>query len=221
MGTIRVPVPAALTGVALAIVGLLSLAPDSISLGEIPESGSVPEASDSAFLPEAAEPASLPEASDSGRLPEAPVAESSSELARYRLSGSFEGFEAVLLEMEISPGVWLPEHRHPGFVLGYISDGATLSGINYESDQIVPAGSTFFEPEGAIHSTFGSANSDEPTRALLFMVVPADAPLAAEVPQPAEQDRGSTSRRGSENPGFQGDTETPRVRGDTETPGVR
>jgi quercetin dioxygenase-like cupin family protein len=45
-------------------------------------------------------------------------------------------------------------------------------GINHEPAQIVPAGGTFFEPSGALHTTFGSASSDAPVRAVVFLVVP-------------------------------------------------
>jgi quercetin dioxygenase-like cupin family protein len=49
--------------------------------------------------------------------------------------------------------------------------------INYEPDQIVPAGGTFFEPPGALHTTFGSASPDEAVRIVVFLVVPTGSPL--------------------------------------------
>ena len=49
--------------------------------------------------------------------------------------------------------------------------------IDYEPDRIVPAGGTFFEPPGALHTTFGSASADAPARILAFLVVPAGSPL--------------------------------------------
>ena len=33
-------------------------------------------------------------------------------------------------------------------------------------------GSTFFEPRGALHSSFGSADPDAPARVVAFLVVP-------------------------------------------------
>jgi len=114
------------------------------------------------------EPASLPNESE-------PPA--SRELARHTLTGDLEGFDAVLFDFTIAPGVSLPEHRHPGFVLGYIADGATRFGVDRESEQVITSGGTFFEPVGSLHSTFGSAAPEEPVRALLFMVVPTGSPL--------------------------------------------
>jgi quercetin dioxygenase-like cupin family protein len=101
----------------------------------------------------------------------------SGELARYALTGALEGFDAVLVEVNFAPGVSAPEHRHPGSIVGYVLDGQMRFGINHEPDQIVPAGGTFFEPLGAVHTAFGSASSDAAVRALVFMVVPTGSPL--------------------------------------------
>ena len=103
------------------------------------------------------------------------------ELARHALTGPFEGFEAVLVQLNIPPGPATtgPGHRHPGPVLGYVVEGQMRFAINHESEQIVPTGSTFFEPLGAVHTTVGSARADGPTRALVFMLVPKGSPLTS------------------------------------------
>jgi quercetin dioxygenase-like cupin family protein len=103
------------------------------------------------------------------------------ELARHALSGPLEGFEIVLLQLTSAPGSRStgPGHRHPGPVLGYVTEGQMLFGINNQPEQAVPAGSTFFEPTGAVHTSIGSAKADAPARALVFMVVPKGAPLTA------------------------------------------
>lgn len=104
----------------------------------------------------------------------------SRELARHALTGPFEGFEAVLTEVTgpprqptASPQVG---HRHSGFVVGYVLDGQLRFGINNEPERVVPAGGTFFEPIGALHSTSGSA-ADAPVRFLAFLVVPKGSPI--------------------------------------------
>jgi quercetin dioxygenase-like cupin family protein len=109
------------------------------------------------------EPASAPEAAGLPR---------SGELARYALSGPLEGFDAVLVELNFPPGVSAPEHRHPGPILGYVVEGQMRFAVNREPDQIVPAGATFFEPAGVLHSAFGAASPDAPVRILAFLVVP-------------------------------------------------
>jgi hypothetical protein len=56
-------------------------------------------------------------------------------------------------------------------------DGQIRTAINNQQDQIVPAGGTFFEPHGAVHTSFSSANPDAPVRAVAFLVVPSGSPL--------------------------------------------
>lgn len=101
------------------------------------------------------------------------------ELARHALTGPFEGFEAVLTQVSAppgQPGASNPGHRHTGFVLGYVLEGQLRFAINNEPERVVPAGSTFFEPIGALHST-NSATPDGPARFLAFLVVPTGSPL--------------------------------------------
>src|SRR5690606_31686042 len=98
--------------------------------------------------------------SQAGRVPllEPPAPRLSGEVARYALTGPLEGFDAVLVELNFEPGASAPAHRHPGFIVGYVVEGQMRFAIDYEPDRIVPAGGTFFEPPGALHTTFGSAS---------------------------------------------------------------
>ena len=107
-----------------------------------------------------------------------PAAQPTGEIARHSLNGPLEGFDVVLLERNFQPGAGNP-HRHPGIVLGYVAEGRLRFAINDETEQIVPAGGTFFEPFGAVHSTSGSANPEGTARVLIFMVVPKDSPLVS------------------------------------------
>jgi quercetin dioxygenase-like cupin family protein len=106
---------------------------------------------------------------------------SPAELARHALTGPLEGLEVVLVQLNIPPGQRGsgPGHRHPGPVLGYIVEGQMRFAINNEPEQILPAGGTFFEPSGAVHTTNGSPTTDGPTRAVVFMLVPKGSPLTA------------------------------------------
>jgi quercetin dioxygenase-like cupin family protein len=109
--------------------------------------------------------------------PEPAAPRRSGELARYALTGPLEGFDAVLVEVNFAPGAASREHRHPGPILGYVVDGQMRTAINHEPDQIIPAGGTFFEPHGALHTSFSSANPEAPVRAVAFLVVPSGSPL--------------------------------------------
>ena len=93
------------------------------------------------------------------------------ELARHTLTGPLANFDVVLIELNPGPGTGR-DHRHTGPVLGYVLDGQVRFGVDHGPEQIVPAGSTFFEQTGALHSTFGSADANAKARVLAFMVVP-------------------------------------------------
>jgi quercetin dioxygenase-like cupin family protein len=112
---------------------------------------------------------------------QAPAPRPAAELARHALSGPFEGWDVVLVELNIAPGrnAQGPGHRHPGAVLGYIVEGQMRFAINNEPEQVLPVGKTFFEPSGAVHTTNGSARTDGPTRAVVFMLVPKGSPLTS------------------------------------------
>ena len=117
----------------------------------------------------------------SGIDAQAPAPRAAAELARHALTGPLEGFEVVLVELNIPPGARSsgPGHRHPGPVLGYVVEGQMRFAINNEAEQILPVGGTFFEPSGAVHTMNGSARTDGPTRAVVFMLVPKGSPLTA------------------------------------------
>ncbi|MDR1990602.1 MAG: hypothetical protein LBQ09_10275 [Acidobacteriaceae bacterium] len=111
----------------------------------------------------------------------APAPRSPNELARHALTGPLEGFEVVLVQLNMAPGSRStgPGHRHPGPVLGYVTNGQMQFAINNEAAQVVPAGGTFFEPIGAVHTSSGSASSDTAAQAVVFMVIPKGSALSA------------------------------------------
>jgi quercetin dioxygenase-like cupin family protein len=93
------------------------------------------------------------------------------EIARHRLNAPLDAFDVVLLELTPAPGTGR-DHRHTGPVLGYVLDGRVRFGVDHGPEQLVPAGGTFFEQAGMLHSTFGSALPNASSRVLAFMVVP-------------------------------------------------
>ncbi len=108
---------------------------------------------------------------------QAPARAGAKELARHALTGPQEGMEAILVEVIAQPGVPSVIHRHPGFVLGYVLDGEMKFGINSMEPASLKAGSTFFEPLGALHTTGTSANPDAPVKFLAFIVAPKGSPV--------------------------------------------
>jgi quercetin dioxygenase-like cupin family protein len=126
--------------------------------------------------------------------PEPSAPRRSGEVARYPLTGPLAGFDAVIVELNFGPGASAREHRHPGVVVGYVVEGRMRTAVNRGQDEIVPAGGTFFEPTGILHSAFGSASANAPVRILAFMVVPNGSgltvrgqPSSAQTPTPPPQ----------------------------------
>ena len=91
-------------------------------------------------------------------------------IARHTLAGPFEAYDALLFELRPAPGEGR-DHKHTGPVLGYVLEGRVRFAVDQGPERIVAAGETFFEPTGAVHSTFGSVDGTQ-ARVLVFMVVP-------------------------------------------------
>ncbi len=69
------------------------------------------------------------------------------------------------------------DHRHPGSVYVYVTEGTVRLGIEGQPVKEVRAGESFFEPPGALHTVAESASATEPAAAIAVMIVPDGAPL--------------------------------------------
>jgi quercetin dioxygenase-like cupin family protein len=77
-------------------------------------------------------------------------------------------------------------HRHPGSVYVYVVKGTMRLGIAGEPVQVVPAGGSFFEPVGALHTVSESASATEPASAIAVLIVPEGAPIVTPVEAPKQ-----------------------------------
>jgi quercetin dioxygenase-like cupin family protein len=69
------------------------------------------------------------------------------------------------------------DHRHPGSVYVYVTQGTARLGIEGHPVREVRAGESFFEPPGALHTVGESASSTQPAAGIAVMIVPDGAPL--------------------------------------------
>jgi quercetin dioxygenase-like cupin family protein len=100
------------------------------------------------------------------------------EIGKQALSGSFAGMEASLVEVSYPPpGGRSAEHRHPGFIVGYVLEGQIRFAINHETPRVLRRGKMFYEPTGALHSTSENAQPGMPAKILAFMVAPRGRPV--------------------------------------------
>jgi quercetin dioxygenase-like cupin family protein len=77
------------------------------------------------------------------------------------------------------------DHRHPGSVYVYVTEGTVRLGIEGQPVREVRAGESFFEPPGALHTVAESASATESAAAIAVMIVPDGAPLVTREPAPA------------------------------------
>lgn len=106
-----------------------------------------------------------------------PASERVREVGKQPLAGPFFGMEATLVEVSYPPGGRSAEHRHPGFIVGYVLEGQIRFAINQETPRILRKGEMFYEPAGALHSTSENAEPGMPSRILAFMLAPVGSPV--------------------------------------------
>jgi hypothetical protein len=88
------------------------------------------------------------------------------EVGKQALAGPFAGMEGRSAE-----------HRHPGFIVGYVLEGQIRFAINHETPRVLLRGEMFYEPAGALHSTSENAHPGMPAKILAFMVAPPERPV--------------------------------------------
>jgi quercetin dioxygenase-like cupin family protein len=98
------------------------------------------------------------------------------EVGKQALEGPFAGMEASLVEVSYPPGGRSAEHRHPGFIVGYVLEGQIRFAINHKTARVLRTGEMFYEPAGALHSTSENAQPGIPAKILAFMVAPPGRP---------------------------------------------
>jgi quercetin dioxygenase-like cupin family protein len=80
-------------------------------------------------------------------------------------------------EIRMQPRQRGGRHLHPCAVLGYIVEGTAIYQIEGEPEQILPAGSAFHEPAGAIIADFGNASDSESMTFVAFYLLNGDQDL--------------------------------------------
>lgn len=68
-------------------------------------------------------------------------------------------------------------HLHPCAVAGYIVSGTAVYQVEGEREQVLPAGSAFYEPAETVIANFGNASSTEPMTFIAFYLKDGDQEL--------------------------------------------
>jgi quercetin dioxygenase-like cupin family protein len=85
--------------------------------------------------------------------------------------------EASLVEVSYSPGGRSAEHRHSGFIVGYVLEGQIRFAVNHEAPRVLRTGEMFYEPTGALHSKSENVQPGTSAKILAFMVAPRGSPV--------------------------------------------
>lgn len=83
---------------------------------------------------------------------------------------TMDDWEVTVSIVDYAPGRVGTAHRHPGFVLAYVLEGAVITKISGQGDEkTYTAGQMFYEQPGATHEVSKNASQTEPAR-LLAMI---------------------------------------------------
>jgi quercetin dioxygenase-like cupin family protein len=83
---------------------------------------------------------------------------------------TMDGWEVTVSYVDYAPGRVGAAHRHPGFVLAYVLEGAVIARISGQGEErAYTAGQMFYEQPGATHEVSKNASQTEPAR-LLAMI---------------------------------------------------
>src|SRR5262245_18582873 len=83
---------------------------------------------------------------------------------------TLDDWEVTVNYVDYAPGRVGAAHRHPGFVLAYVLEGAVVAKISGQGEEkTYSAGQMFYEQPGATHEVSKNASQTQPAR-LLAMI---------------------------------------------------
>ena len=94
---------------------------------------------------------------------------------------NLENWEVTVSYVDYAPGRVGPPHRHAGFVLAYVLEGAVIAKITGQPETTYKAGQMFYEQPGATHEVSNNASATEPAKLLAMIFAPKGATLTVPV----------------------------------------
>lgn len=85
---------------------------------------------------------------------------------------NLDGWQISATEVTYPPGESSAQHRHPGFVIGYVLEGQYKFAVNNDAPTVLAAGQMFFESfdaPGQVHAVSGNASTTVTTRILAIV----------------------------------------------------
>ena len=94
---------------------------------------------------------------------------------------NLENWEVTVSYVDYAPGRVGAPHRHAGFVLAYVLEGAVIAKITGQPETTFKAGQMFYEQPGATHEVSKNASATEPAKLLAMIFAPKGATLTVPV----------------------------------------
>ena len=94
---------------------------------------------------------------------------------------TMDDWQVTVSEIYEAPGQVGKPHRHPGFVLVYVLEGAVVAKISGGPEKTYAAGQMFYEHPGSTHEVSRNASSTKPARFLAFIFAKKGLPLTTPV----------------------------------------
>ncbi len=95
---------------------------------------------------------------------------------------TMDGWEVTASIINYAPGQVGAAHRHPGFVLVYVLEGAMVARISGQgAEKTYTAGQMFYEQPGATHEVSRNASQTQPAKFLALIFATKGSPLAVPV----------------------------------------
>jgi len=85
---------------------------------------------------------------------------------------NLDGWQISASEVSYPPGESSGQHRHPGFVIGYVLAGQYQFAVNSEAPKVLAAGEMFFESfeaPGQVHAVSGNGSTTQPCKILAIV----------------------------------------------------
>lgn len=90
----------------------------------------------------------------------------------------------AVAKITVQPGARFPWHTHPGPVIASVKEGKLA--YAYADDCVerpYPAGTTFIDPGGSVHTAVNPSRDDEAVVVAMFLDAPETGPLTLPIPQ--------------------------------------
>src|SRR6185295_15679127 len=83
---------------------------------------------------------------------------------------TMDDWEVTVSHVDYAPGRVGAAHRHPGFVLAYVLEGAVIAKISGQGEErTYTSGQMFYEQPGATHEVSKNASQTQPARLLALI----------------------------------------------------